>query len=41
MQKMISEGKTYSFIANRLKVHRNTVSNFICRMKSEDKIYNQ
>lgn len=32
---MISEGRSYSFIARTLRVHRITVSNFISRMEAE------
>lgn len=33
---MLNEGKSFSYIAKKLKVHRITVSKFITRMELED-----
>lgn len=36
IKKMLNEGKSFSYIAKKLKVHRITVSKFITRMELED-----
>nr|WP_318636165.1 hypothetical protein [Ligilactobacillus salivarius] len=33
---MLEEGRSYSYIARKLRVHRITVSKFVHRMQEED-----